>query len=71
MLRSGKIINIKAPERGISAKNAFIIAPVINLFGIMIRSDRPLPESIKTFLAGYGIIAGCVRYKQEMSCHQR
>lgn len=62
MLRAGQKININLP---IHSENGFILAPVINLLGIILRADKPIPTAIQTFLEEKGAIINRVNYKGE------
>lgn len=64
MLRAGREIKIDSTK--LESKDAILIAPVINLFGIMIRCDRQTPEEIKKFFSSFGADVGRIKYKGEL-----
>lgn len=63
MLRAGKRITITAD---LKSEHGFILAPVIDVMGIILRADNPIPEAIKSFLAEKGAIIKRIRYQGEM-----
>ena len=64
MLRAAKRI-VFDKDRLIS-QNGILLSPVINLCGLVLRSDRPVPKEIREFLEGKGIQVKRVRYKGEL-----
>lgn len=64
MLRAGKSVFLQ--QSIISSDNGIILAPIININGLILRADNPIPEPIKAFLQESGAEAGRVRYKGEL-----
>ena len=64
MLRAGKLIEIDKDE--LVSENGILIAPIINLCGLVLRADKPIPETIAFFLKNEGVEVHRMRYKNEM-----
>ena len=64
MLRAGKLIEIDKDE--LVSENGILIAPIINLCGLVLRADKPIPETIAFFLKNEGVEVHRMRYKEEL-----
>lgn len=64
MLRSAK--GIKISSGIIEYYDGFALAPVININGLILRSDHPIPEAYTSFLASIGATANRVRMNEEI-----
>lgn len=64
MLRSAKAIKISSGV--IQNYDGFALAPVININGLILRSDHPIPEAYKSFLVSIGAAVTRVRMNGEM-----
>lgn len=60
MLRAGKKIEIMT---NLSSQQGFIMAPIINLGGLILRADKAIPTAIQTFLEQHNIQVYRVAYK--------
>lgn len=63
MLRSGKAISISFNK--ITSANGVILAPIININGLVLRADNPIPELIKDFLTSFHVEVDRVSYQGE------
>tara|TARA_R110000868_G_scaffold120203_2_gene319043 strand:- start:633 stop:1460 length:828 start_codon:yes stop_codon:yes gene_type:complete len=63
MLRAAK--SIKFGKDRLISQNGMLLSPVINLCGLILRADRPLPEIIKNFLDSKGLEVSIVQYKED------
>jgi|GEM_PF-1879280 hypothetical protein len=59
MLRASKRVTIDTNV--LQAHNGFILAPIIDLQGLVLRADYPVPEPIKCFLTTKNVNVGRVR----------
>jgi hypothetical protein len=63
MLRAAK--KIQFCKDRLTSQNGILLSPIINLCGLILRSDRPLPDLIKNFLHSKGVEVSIVQYKEE------
>lgn len=64
MLRASKKIEFENDH--LTSQNGVLLSPVINLCGLILRSDKPVPEAIKDFLKNKGVQVKRVLYKNEL-----
>lgn len=62
MLRAGK--NIEFRKDRLDSHNGILLSPIINLCGLILRADRPIPEPIKIFLESKGVDIKLIYYKE-------
>ncbi len=68
MLRAGKKIKI---NQSVSSDRGIIMAPVIDLCGLILRADKDIPQTIKTFLNAHNVQAYRVRYQGKLCIRLR
>lgn len=64
MLRAGA--SIKFNKDVLDSENGILLSPVINLCGLILRADRPIPDVIKIFLESKSVVVKRVRYKGDL-----
>lgn len=69
MLRSAKKIEINS--KSVHGDNVLLLAPVIDICGVIIRADRTTPALIKDFFADFGAEVGRVKYRDELFARVR
>jgi len=63
MLRAGK--KIQFSKEILKSQNGVLLSPVIDLCGLILRADRPVPEFILNFLQSKGVKVSRMPYKNE------
>lgn len=64
MLRAATKITLTPTS--LDSSHGFILAPVIDIMGIVLRADNPIPDVIKNFLVTKGAIINRIKYEGEL-----